>query len=71
MITAKIPHITLTGKDGYVFRKRYVAKTLYLALRTKEEQQAMQRGAAVSMTNSIHPHDARAKPECIAISVRG
>ncbi|WKG99902.1 hypothetical protein QPJ69_06210 [Klebsiella variicola] len=26
MITAKIPHITLTGKDGYVFRKRYVAK---------------------------------------------
>ncbi|HCB0724651.1 TPA: hypothetical protein MYM21_000399 [Klebsiella variicola subsp. variicola] len=48
MITAKIPHITLTGKDGYVFRKRYVAKTLYLALRTKEEQQAMQRGAAVS-----------------------
>ncbi|HEP0588680.1 TPA: hypothetical protein ACW7QF_001905 [Klebsiella aerogenes] len=49
MNTAKIPHISLTKKDGYVFRKRYQDGTFYLALRTKEEQQAMQRGAAVSI----------------------
>lgn len=49
MNTAKIPHVTLTTKDGYVYRKRFASKTLYLALRTKEEQQAMQRGAAVSI----------------------
>ncbi|HBS6727817.1 TPA: hypothetical protein MAN53_005037 [Klebsiella pneumoniae] len=49
MNTAKIPHVSLTNKDGYVFRKRYQTGTLYLALRTKEAAIASQRGAAVSI----------------------
>ncbi|CAM4448285.1 hypothetical protein KLAF111653_24020 [Klebsiella africana] len=49
MNTAKIPHVSLTTKDGYVFRKRYQTGTLYLALRTKEAAIASQRGAAVSI----------------------
>ncbi|CEL82334.1 Tyrosine recombinase XerC [Klebsiella quasipneumoniae] len=49
MTTAKIPHVSLTTKDGYVFRKRYQTGTLYLALRTKEAAIAASRGAAVSI----------------------
>lgn len=49
MTTPKIPHVSLTTKDGYVFRKRYQTGTLYLALRTKEAALAASRGAAVSI----------------------
>ncbi|MCI4423219.1 hypothetical protein GSE37_03580 [Klebsiella variicola] len=49
MNTEKIPHISLTKKDGYVFHKRHQDGTLDLALRTKEEQQTMQWDAAVSI----------------------
>lgn len=49
MNTPKIPHVSLTTKDGYVFRKRYQTGTIYLSLRTKELVQAVSRGAALSI----------------------
>lgn len=49
MNTAKIPHVSHKAKDGYVWRKRYDNGSLYIALRTTLEQEAMQRGAAMTL----------------------
>lgn len=49
MFATKIPHVSLSKRNGYVWRKSYKGKYLYIALRTRNEQEAISRGVDVSV----------------------
>ncbi|WP_325079300.1 tyrosine-type recombinase/integrase [Klebsiella aerogenes] len=49
MFTTKIPHISHTEKNGFVWRKCYKGKRLFLSLRTHIEEEAISRGINLTL----------------------